>query len=73
MIKQTYTTKLIEDKSSKSTLEIYNKFNINIKEENQVYDNSEESIILFRARTNPLPLNWRNPHKPNTNDQLCPM
>ena len=62
-------------KNTKITLEIYNRFKTNIKEENHLHDKSEDSIILFRVRTNTLLLNWRNIHKPNSveNDQMCPV
>ena len=43
----------------KSTLEIYEKYKKDIKEESWV-DNTEGSKVLVRARTNSLPLNWRN-------------
>ena len=64
-----------EEKSSKTTLAIYNLFKNNIKEENSIYDNSEESRLLFRARSNTLNLNWRNRFKinPNEMDTICPM
>ena len=65
----------VEEKSSKTTLEFYNKFKKQIKEKNSLYDNSEESVILFRARTNTLPLYWRNRFKQNAEEaeQLCPL
>ena len=75
IIKQVDSARWTEEKNNKTTLEIYNRFKTNIKEENHLYDNSEDSIILFRARTNTLPLNWRNIYKPNPieNEQICPV
>ena len=63
------------ERNSKSTLEIYNKYKNNVSDENGLYDNSEESVLLFRARTNTLPLFWRNRFKQNATeeDQLCPL
>ena len=63
------------EKNSKTTLELYNKFKNNIKNESNLYDNSEESIILFKAKTNTLPLYWRNRYQQNINDieLLCPL
>ena len=55
--------------SSKSTLNYYKKFKLYIEEES-IYDNSQGSILLFRCRTNTMPLNDRNRH---TNAQTnCP-
>ena len=64
-----------EEKLSKTTLTTYNLFKNNIKEENSIYDNSEESRLLFRAGSNTLNLNWRNRFKVNPNeiDTICPM
>ena len=75
MVRKKDIEKWREEKDSKTTLTIYNHFKVKISEENHLYDNSEESVLLFRSRTNTLPLNWRNRFKPNTvnADQLCPM
>ena len=69
------TERWTAERNSKSSLEIYNKYKINVKEEDGLYDNSEESVLLFRARTNTLPLFWRNRFKQNATeeDQLCPL
>ena len=74
-IKMSDSEKWKEEKQSKSTLEIYNKFKANISDEHQLYDNTEESIILYRARSNTLPLNWRNRFKTDASedDQICPL
>ena len=42
----------------KSTLEMY-RTNKEIIREEPMYDNTHGSMLLFRARTNSLPLNWR--------------
>ena len=47
--------------SEKSTLNIYAKSKFSIQEEN-IYDNSQGSVLLFRCRTNTMPLNDRNRH-----------
>ena len=47
---------------NKSTLKYYRGFKRNIKEERWI-DNTEESKILVRARTNTLDLNWRNSYR----------
>ena len=64
-----------EERNSKSTLAIYNRFKTSIKEENEIYDNSEESKLLFKARTNTLNLKWRDRFRPNSEilDRYCPM
>ena len=69
------SNKWYEEKSSKTTLGIYNLFKTSIKEETSIYDNTEESRILFKARTNTLNLNWRNRFKVNPDeiDTTCPM
>ena len=46
------------DLYEKSTLHIYSKFKDYIQEEN-FYDNTFESMLLFRGRSNTLKLNWR--------------
>ena len=45
--------------SNKTSLKTYQEFKNEIKEETGIYDNSEASHILFKARTNTLRLNWR--------------
>ena len=35
-------------------MNIYRKYKIKIREEQQIYDNNQESAILFRARMNTL-------------------
>ena len=48
----------IEEVLRRTTLELY-KQKTEIKEE-AFYDNTWESVLVFRARTNTLNLNWRN-------------
>ena len=69
------TEKWNEERNSKSTLAIYNRFKTSIKEENEIYDNTEESKLLFKARTNTLNLKWRDRFRPNSEvqDRNCPM
>ena len=44
----------------------------NIKHEEEIYDNSSASKILYRARTNTLNLNWRKKFQgENTHCPLC--
>ena len=64
-----------EEMNGKTTLAIYNIYKEKIKEESEIYDNSEESKLLFKARTNTLNLNWRSRFKRNLEEQniLCPM
>ena len=47
-----------EEMMSLSTLENYRLFKTSIKQET-FYDNSWESVLLFRARSNSLGLHWR--------------
>ena len=47
---------------TKSTLLLYRNFKDKIQEEN-IYDNRPSSTILYKARSNTLPLNDRNRHK----------
>lgn len=47
-----------EELESKKTLELYIAHKGKIKEE-KFYDNTEESILMFKARSNTLKLNWR--------------
>lgn len=58
MIREFDSRNWLEDLQSKSTLHVYKNFKLNIKEE-YFYDNTYESILLFRARSNTLKLNWR--------------
>lgn len=49
-----------EEMRSKKTLNIYNRFKMNIGQEKEdIYENDYASILLFRARTNTLQLGWR--------------
>ena len=61
-----------DDIKKKTTLTYYRKFKTDIKGEENLYGNNQESMILFRARTNTLDLQWR---KKFTNEtiicQLC--
>lgn len=51
-----------EELSAKSTLEIYSRHKKEIKEET-FYDNTEKSVLLFKARSNTLKLGWRNKYE----------
>ena len=55
--------------SSKTPLNLYRKFKSSINEE-KIYDNSQGSVLLFRCRTNTMPLNDRNRH--SNSDTSCP-
>ena len=55
--------------TEKSTLTIYKTFKSSIHEEN-FYDNSQGLVLLFRCRTNTMPLNNRNRH--SNGDTRCP-
>ena len=44
---------------SKSTLELYARFKGEIGKVG-IYDNSYNSVLMYRARTNTLKLRWRN-------------
>ena len=60
-----------EEVNSKVSLKIYEREKTEIREED-VYDNRPSSIILFRARSNTLPLNDRNRHKNESMEcKLC--
>jgi hypothetical protein len=69
------TNKEIEDKirnydtdmwkkemESKSTIHIYRQWRTALGKEEKTYDNKPASVLLFRARTNTLPLKDRNRH-----------
>ena len=60
---------------NKRTLEMYLEFKHEIKEEKKIYDNTEASIILFKARSNTLKLNCRKKHNKENEkeDTLCPL
>ena len=47
-----------EERGTKSTLELYNREKVEVKDEN-LYENDWGSTLLFRGRTNTLRLNWR--------------
>ena len=47
-----------EDLDRRSTLKIYQEFKREKREE-KFYDNTEESVLMFKARSNCLKLNWR--------------
>ena len=59
MIRSYDSNKWLEDIRRKSTLSIYTLNKTTIKEE-IMYDNSFESTLLFRCRSNTIKLNWRN-------------
>ena len=60
-----------EEKQAKTNINMYNKGKICIEEE-QIYDNTPASRILFQARSNTLPLNTRKRFKQEqTNCELC--
>ena len=54
---------------NKSTLQIYRSCKTKIQEESWI-DNSYGSMLLTRARTNTLKLNWRNRH--TGGEENCP-
>ena len=61
----------IEEINEKSTLVLYRCFKTNIQEES-FYDNTMESSLLFRARSNTLKLGWRKRYEnENVKCQLC--
>ena len=61
----------ISEVKSKSSISMYQSCKKEIKEET-VYDNTPASTILFRARTNTLPINERRKHvNENTSCELC--
>ena len=68
----TYDTKIWEEElRNKSSLKIYEKYKPIIKED-LTYDNKPSSVILYKARTNTLPLNDRKRHmKENTECINC--
>ena len=58
MVNRFDETTWLEELREKSTLTLYRQHKQVIREEN-FYDNTYKSILLFRARTNTLLLNWR--------------
>ena len=58
-IKRYDTNKWLDELREKETLQIYSLYKTNIQEES-FYDNSIESTLLFKSRSNTLKLNWRN-------------
>lgn len=58
-VKEWDTRKWLREMENKSTLTTYRQFKRSIKEE-QWIDNTENSKLLVRGRTNTLDLNWRN-------------
>ena len=52
-----------KDLETKSSITYYKLWKGKIDSEEQLYENNNESIILFRARSNTLGLNWRNKYK----------
>ena len=60
-----------EEVKSKTSLDIYRRWKQKVKEED-VYDNTTASVVLFQARTNTLPLNSRKRFtKESTKCDLC--
>ncbi len=49
----------LEELREKSLLELYRQYKHVITEE-ELYDNTYKSVLIYRARTNTLKLNWRN-------------
>ena len=74
-IKSIDTEKWRNEAKNKKTLEMYLRFKNEIKEEKDIYDNTEESRILFKARSNTLKLNWRNKYNKDnsTINTKCPL
>ena len=60
-IKRWDTAKWRAEMEKKERLSIYRMWKKEIKEE-EVYDNRYSSVILFKARTDTLPLNYKNRH-----------
>ena len=61
-----------KDLQEKSSLSFYRKYKNNIQDEQNLYDNSESSVILFRARTATLKLNQEKRHtNENPNCEIC--
>ena len=57
---------------SKKTLQIYIRNKTNIKEETDIYDNTQGATLLFKSRTNTLPLEWRKIYtNNNTTCKIC--
>ena len=56
--------------NDKQTLRIYRKYKMEIKEETW-FENSERSVLMIKARTNCLELNWRKIYQ--MKDDTCPM
>ena len=61
-----------EEVKSKKSLELYCQWKTDIGGNDEDYDNTPASVTLYKARTNILPLNDRNRHKPNNIDTTCP-
>ncbi|XP_043202706.1 uncharacterized protein LOC122370834 [Amphibalanus amphitrite] len=60
-----------EEVETKTSLKVYKRWKLKIKEDD-VYDNTPQSRILFQARTDTLPLNARKKFtKERTNCALC--
>ena len=58
--------------NDKKTLHIYKNNKTNIKEETMLYDNTQGATLLFKGRTNTLPLEWINRFtNKDTTCQLC--
>lgn len=56
-----------------STLHLYRQYKTNIREDD-IYDNTWDSVLMFRARSNSLGLGWRNRFSGGgTVCQLCDM
>ena len=56
----------------KSSMNFYRKYKIQIRDEQQIYDNNQESAILFRARTNTLKLqDWKGHTNNSSICRLC--
>ena len=60
-----------EEMVEKSSLRIYRRFKKDLGKMEYVYDNKPESIILFQARTNSLPLEDRRRY--GGKDTRCPV
>ena len=69
-VKEWDSLKWREEMQHKSTLNIYEKFKKTLGEENWV-DNTEESKLLIRGRTNTITLNWRNIYQGKSEEYLC--
>ena len=71
LIRSYDSNKWLEELNEKSTLSVYKMFKSSIQQEG-FYDNTFESLLLFRGRSNTLKLNWRRRFEGgDTHCELC--